>query len=272
MNIRVYNGSGSSNLGSPILIEAFQTFLPDADVAGIGEKEMRGSDAWKKDTSLLVFSATSVTQFKEALGEDVLKDIQHGVHDGAFDYAGICAGACFAAGPIKYRMKSVDSDKVIDLRGTGLGFFNGLATGPAKSICPLPFSGDSENLDLVALRDVRTGRRYNSFFWGGPALIPTAPLPYEQGHILSVLEKDSLPMSFSLKHGAGRVTICAHHPEITQSNLGRWAEKHAMGDKEWQRLSGLAEKLDGTAFTQFLTDARLAMPESAVHRDRVFAL
>ncbi len=257
MSVRVYIGSGTSKNGAPLLVEELSRHL-DMDVAGINEHEMRASDAWLKNTSVLVFAGQSVGRFKEALGEEIMAKIKVGVHEGAFDYIGICAGAAFASAKIKYRMKPVNPDKDIVIRNTGLSMFNGLASGPCRSVSPLPFSGGSENLKLITLLDTVHYKPYNVFHWGGPALIPMEPIPASMGGTLSILKSDGTPMSLNIQFGAGRITLCSFHPEIHAGNIHRWAETRFLPDEEAQRLQQLASKLDGTAFVRFLGDAGLA--------------
>jgi glutamine amidotransferase-like uncharacterized protein len=270
--IRVYGGYGASVNGTPLLVKAFQKHL-SADVAAITQDEMKNSSEWRKETSLLVFSGKSVGEFKLALGPDVFEQIRQGVFEGAFNYAGICAGAAFASAQIKYRFKAAAPDTKVsgmaetvrlkrpvysedEIRmksGTGLSFFNGLATGPAKSITSQPFSGESEDLILINLR-TPYGTSYNSAYWGGPALIPLEKVAMTAS---SFLAHDGLPMSLSMKYGEGNVTIASHHPEIDSENIWDWAEKRQLTHTEIDRLSHVAAKLDGMAFQYFLHDAGL---------------
>ena len=264
MTIRVYDGIGSSRNGTPILIEELARHVA-RPVAGISDDEMRRSDSWIKDTSLLVFAGKSVTGFKEALGERLLETIRTSVEQGVFDYMGICAGAAFASAKIKYRMQPVnDPDKRLVLENTGLSMFNGLASGPARSVSPLAFSGGSENLSLIWLRSTQDFQSYNSFYWGGPALIPLEKIQASEGRALSFLQGDELPMSLRLKFGQGHVTLCSHHPEINAGNVGRWAEARYVPTHEARRLEYLASHLDGTAMRRFLSDAELISPSSAI--------
>jgi glutamine amidotransferase-like uncharacterized protein len=257
VTIRVYVGTGTSRNGSPLLIEELSKYA-EYDVAGIDENEMRESKGWKTETTTLIFAGQSVGQFKKALGDDVLETIQRQVYEGAFNYIGICAGAAFGSEQIKYRIKAVHSEEDIRIANTGLGFFNGLATGPCRSVSPLPFSGGSENLHLITLRSLTDGRSFNAFHWGGPALIPTGSIQQDQGKILSCLQNDGTPMSLQLKFGKGRVTLCSFHPEIHSGNIHRWAEARFLPVEESNRLAVLAERLDGTAFKRFLKDTDLA--------------
>ncbi len=263
MSIRVYTGTGTSRHGSPLLLRELETqqTLP---VARIDEHEMRGSDAWKKETTVLVFAGQSVTQFKQALGEDVLQTIREKVAEGTFDYIGICAGAAFASAQIKYRMKPVDPRKKLLIQNTGLALFNGLASGPSRSVSPLPFSGGPENLRLIDLRSARNLESYNAFHWGGPALIPLLPIPHSEGRFLSYLEKDGTPMSLTLRYGAGSVRLFSFHPEIHAGNIGQWAETRCLSDLDAARLDKLATQLDGTAFKRFLQDCGLTTSQDAV--------
>lgn len=265
MSVRVYVGSGTSKNGAPLLVEELSRHL-DVDVSGINEHEMRGSNFWLQETSVLVFAGQSVGRFKEALGEDIMAKIKAGVHDGAFDYIGICAGAAFASAKIKYRMKPIVQDKDIIIQNTGLSMFNGLASGPCRSVSPLPFSGGSENLKLITLLDTANYKPYNVFHWGGPALIPLEPIPSSMGRTLSILKSDGTPMSLHLKFGQGKITLCSFHPEIHAGNIHRWAETRFLPDYEAERLQSLASKLDGTAFHRFLADAGLLSP-SAIKKE-----
>lgn len=257
MIIRVYTGTGTSRNGAPLLVEELSKSL-DADVSGIHEDEMRGSDQWKKETSTLVFAGQSVRGFKKALGDDVIQGIQDLVRQGAFDYIGICAGAAFASAQIKYRVKEFPLWEEKKIQNNGLAFFNGLATGPCRSITPLPFSGGSENLHLITLRSLTDGKSFNAFHWGGPALIP---MSQNDGRMTSCLSGDSTPMSLRLAYGQGHATIFSYHPEIHAGNIGRWADARFLPNDEILRLETLAAKLDGTAFTRFLNDADLRPKE-----------
>lgn len=264
MNIRVYNGFGSSQWGTPILIRELERHLPEAQVSGIGSVEMRESDQWKSDTSVLVIAGKSVGEFKATLQDKTLRDIANGVFEGRFDYVGICAGAVLACNTIKYRMQPVRSDS-IRIQSTGLSFFNIYATGPAREINTLPFSGNSEDIDLITLRSAVDGSFYTSFHWGGPALIPLSPIQEPHSRALSHLKGRSLAMSLQTRYGEGKVTICSHHPEITVENMGAWIRPHCMNERERRRIEGLAKRLDGTAFGRFLEDAGLK-PRSPMPR------
>lgn len=271
MIIRTYGGQGASTIGTSILTKAFQRHL-SADVAIITQDEMKGSVAWRRETSLLVFSGKSVGEFKEALGPEVLQEIRKDVYEGAYDYAGICAGAALGSAQAKYRLQPAllsmkggvqktglkrpsqqQEDGPYIKTGTGLSFFNGLATGPVKSITQRPFSGESQDLTLVTLR-TSYGTSYNSAYWGGPALIP---LEKVQLTASAFLANDGLPMSLSMKYGEGNVTLTSHHPEIDRTNIWHWAEKRQLAAAEIDRLDILARKLDGMAFQHFLYDAGL---------------
>lgn len=261
--VRVYTGTGTSRNGSPLLIKELSKHLT-IDVAGIDEHEMRGSEGWKKETSVLIFAGQSVGQFKKALGDSVLQAITNHVYDGAFNYAGICAGAALGSAQIKYRIKAIHGENDTRIQNTGLAVFNGLASGPCRSVSPLPFSGGSENLHLINLRRPGSARSYNAFHWGGPALIPIAPITRDQGQILSYLKTDGTPMSLKLKFGDGNAFLCSFHPEIHAGNIGQWAEARFLPANEVERLDILAKQLDGTAFSQFLQDSGLqkyALPE-----------
>jgi len=258
MTIRVYTGHGTSRNGSPLLIEELSKHLR-IEVAGIDQHEMRDSRLWEKETTMLVFAGQSVGQFKAALGEDVMERIRRCIHSGAFDYTGICAGVAFALSHIKYRMKPVNPQHPdIKIQNTGLSLHYGLATGPCRSVSPLPFSGNSENLFLIRLRSGQDYKGYNAFFWGGPAIIPMeAPAPQER-KLLAYLQKDGTPLAVRSKFGEGNVSLFSFHPEINPGNIGRWAETRFLPQEEALRLEALAAQLDGTAFTRFLNDAGLA--------------
>lgn len=256
MTIRVYTGTGTARKGSPLLVEELRKHVRE-DAWGIDQDEMLNSDHWKKNTSTLIFAGQSVRAFKTALGESVLNDIQHLVHEGAFNYVGICAGAAFASTDIKYRVVDFPDNTEKKIKNTGLGFFNGLATGPARSITPLPFSGLSENLLLIRVRSLTDNRSFHTFHWGGPALIPLSPIKNDEGRLLSTLYDDGTPLSYRLKYGQGNVTIYSYHPEINADNIHRWAEVRLMTTDEAKRLERLATKIDGTAFQRFLEETEL---------------
>lgn len=260
MTIRVYTGTGTSKYGSPLLIEELEKHL-DCDVSGINEHEMRGSSKWESETSTLIFAGQSVGEFKKALGNDVLNKICNNIHEGAFDYIGICAGAAFASANIKYRMKNSQTAQTYNITNTGLALFHGLATGPAKSVSPLPFSGGSENLKLIRLYDTNDFSTFNAFHWGGPALIPYERAPLTERRALSYLFNDlsdqRTPMSLQTQFGNGRVSLYSYHPEIHEGNINRWAQSHMLSLSESRRLDYQARLLDGTAFDRFLRDSRL---------------
>lgn len=266
MTVRVYTGYGTSRTGSPLMVE--ELARAGIDVHAIEHNEMRAGQQWKKETSMLIFAGQSVRKFKEALGEDVLREIQRLVFEGAIDYTGACAGAALGSADIKYRVKEIKYRpsegpvwQVEKIQNTGLGFFNGLATGPCRSVSKLPFSGQSENLHLIALRSATSSKNYHAFHWGGPALIATGK--HEQGRILSYLESDRTAMSCRLKYGQGNVTLYSFHPEINAQNVLRWANVQHMDKEirveETRRLEFLASKLDGTAFSHFLEETGLKL-------------
>ncbi len=258
MTIRVYTGRGTSRTGSPLLVEELSKHLR-IPVAGICHNEMRNSNAWAKETTTLIFAGQSVGQFKEALGEDVLKRINAGVYEGAFDYIGICAGVAFASSHIKYRMKPVSpNQQAIKIQNTGLSLYYGLATGPCRSVSELPFSGGPENLFLINLRSGTDFKRFNAFFWGGPAIIPLETEPAQKNRMLAFLERDGTPLAIRTKFGRGNVSLFSYHPEIHAGNIGRWAEARFIPESESMRLESLARQLDGTAFLRFLDDSGLS--------------
>jgi glutamine amidotransferase-like uncharacterized protein len=271
MIIRVYTGSGTSRNGAPLLVEELSKHL-DADVSGIDEHEMRGSENWKKETSTIMFAGQTVRGFKKALGDNVLNDIQNLVHEGAFNYIGICAGAAFASASIKYRVKEAPTWEEKKIQNSGLSFFNGLATGPCRSVSGLPFSGQSENLHLITVLSLNNSKSYNAFHWGGPALIPQGRM--EEASILSCLKSDGTPLAYRLKAGQGTVTLYSFHPEINANNVGRWADvQHLPKDiraTEMRRIEQMASQMDGTVFTHFLeetglkTDSSVATPSPYV--------
>ncbi len=255
MNIRVYTGTGTSRNGAPLLVEELSKHL-DQPVAGIDEHELRNS-SWEKETSTLIFAGQSVGLFKQALGEDVMQRIKQGVACGAFDYIGICAGVAFASNRIKYRMRVTKPSDLPRIENTGLSLFNGLATGPCKSVSPLPFSGGIENLALIRLR-TNDFKEYNALFWGGPAIIPMETINPKDGGLIACLQNDGTPMALRTKFGQGNVSLFSFHPEINADNILRWAG----GEQNLQHtvvlnLQALAQKLDGTAFPRFLRDAGL---------------
>lgn len=257
MTIRVYTGRGTSRNGSPLLIEELSAHLR-LPVSGIDQNEMRGSVAWESETTVLIFAGQSVGEFKAALGEDVMGRIQRGIFSGAFDYIGICAGVAFASSHIKYRMKPVNpTDPDIKIQNTGLSIHYGLATGPCRSVSPLPFSGGAENLSLIRLRSPNDHNGYNAFFWGGPAIIPMESSSPQNRKMLAFLESDGTPLAVRNKFGEGNVSLFSFHPEINMNNIGRWAETRFLPEQESRRLEILASQLDGTAFRRFLNDADL---------------
>lgn len=258
MTIRVYTGRGTSRNGAPLLIEELSKHLR-IPVSGIEQDEMRRSNSWEKETTTLIFAGQSVGEFKTALGEDVMERIRRCVYSGAFDYTGICAGVAFALSQIKYRMKAVNPQSPpIKIQNTGLSLYYGLATGPCRSVSPLPFSGGSENLFLIRLRSLHDYKGYNAAFWGGPAIIPMEAPAYHQRKLLSFLEADGTPLAVQSKFGTGTVSLFSFHPEINSGNIGRWAEARFLQAEESLRLERLAQQLDGTAFTRFLNDAGLS--------------
>jgi glutamine amidotransferase-like uncharacterized protein len=257
MSVRVYTGSGSNRNGAPLLIEELARHL-NCDVYGIDQKEIRESTAWQKETTALIFAGQSVGMFKEALGEDGMQRIRQGIHSGAFDYIGICAGAAFAASHIKYRMKPVKPEHPdIKISNTGLSLHYLLATGPCRSVSPLPYSGEQENLFLVDLLDTEDFSKYNAFFWGGPAIIPMESCSIQQRKYLALLKKDATPLALRSKFGEGNVSLFAFHPEINANNIGRWAGIRNLSNDKALLLENMAKDLDGTAFMRFLRHAGL---------------
>lgn len=270
MTIRVYRGHGSNKTGAQLLIKKFQDHL-DIPVAEIDEREIRDGCAWRSSTTALVFSGMSVGGFKAALGDQAQTVIQRDVADGAYDYIGICAGAAFGSGRIKYRMKDVGAPHgVTKIENTGLSFFNGLATGPSRSITGDPYSGWTDNLHLVTLRDGKTGERHKAFHWGGPSLIPMAIIHPDQGRVFSTLEKDGTPLGITLRHGEGRATLVSYHPEIDSNNIWNWAVPYIIEHTERKRLQELACCFNEDAFPRFLESAGLARPKipACMHEKR----
>lgn len=260
MLIRVYSGGGSSALESPILIEEFQKHL-DGDVAPIEEREMTESSAWENETSLIVFSGKSVTGFKKALGLKTLQRLHNAVAEGRMDYAGICAGGSLALAEIYYELQDSPESKPYWISNTGLSFANAVARGPVKAITPRPYqNGESDELHAIELRRPQTGEIYNGFYWGGPAFIPLEKKFGRDFETAAVLYRTPLPMTLHGTHGAGRVTLCAHHPEMNSGNIHRWTQIDERTDKgrlEKARIDALAVKADGKAFAYFLEDAGL---------------
>lgn len=271
MTVRVYCGHGSNKVGATLLLRKFASSgLP---VASIGEDEIRTGDLWRKDTTALVFSGMSVGGFKSALGDDAQRRIRDGVHDGAFDFIGICAGAAFGSEKIKYRMQDrAAASGAQKIENTGLGFFNGLATGPARSVTPLPYTGWTDNLHLVRLRDIGTREEYRAFHWGGPALIPMAPLAAQQGGIFAMLAGDGTPMGVRLMHGSGKATLVSYHPEIDRDNLWDWAVPYIISTAERERLEHLTRNYSDDAFPRFLKDAGLVTHAPSPERKKAAAL
>lgn len=258
MTVRVYTGYGTSRNGAPLLIEELSRHLR-IPVAAIDEHEMRNTTTWERETTMLIFAGQSVGQFKQALGEDVMERIRRCIYSGAFDYSGVCAGVAMALSHIKYRMKPRNPEHPeIKIQNTGLAVYYGLATGPCRSVSTLPFSGASENLFLIRLRDIKDLSSYNVFFWGGPAIIPLESSTPQNRKILSVLEKDGTPLAVRSKYGEGKVSLFSFHPEINAGNIGRWADRQNLSNAEAYRLEDLASQLDGTAFMRFLNDSGLS--------------
>lgn len=257
MSVRVYTGTGTSRNGAPLLVDRLSEHL-SIPVSGIKEDEMRGSRAWERETTTLIFPGQSVGQFKEALGPDVQERIRQCVYTGAFDYIGICAGVAFASSQIKYRMAMIKPNDRPIIQTNGLALFNGLAAGPCQSISPLPYSGGLDNLALIRLRRPGLKKSYNAFFWGGPAIIPMEKIPPEKGRLLAHLESDGTPLAIQTKYGEGKISLFSFHPEINADNVGRWAGVDTLSDAASLHIKSLARQLDGTAFDIFLEDSGLA--------------
>lgn len=257
MLTRVYTGRGTSRKGAPLLVEELSKH--GITVECIDHDEMRTGKEWKKETSTLIIAGQSVRGFKKAMGPDVLQDIQNLVGEGAFDYVGICAGAAFALSHIKYRVIEHPLWTEQKIENTGLSFMYGLATGPSQSVSNLPFSGRTENLHLITVKNMINLKSFDVFHWGGPTIIPLETP--RQGRILSCLQSDGTPMSYRLKYGQGDVTLYSFHPEINAENIERWANIHDMEKEvrvaEKARLEQLASKIDGTAFRYFLEETGL---------------
>lgn len=256
MSIRVYIGQGTSQFGAPLLVRELQKHL-GVPVSGITSHEMRTTEAWKHETSTLIFAGQSVGKFKEALGEDVMSAIKSGVFEGRFNYIGICAGAAFAADKIKYRIRDPKTQEDRTIENTGLSMFFGMASGPARSVCEVPFSGKTENLHLVRLQNANRRETSGVFHWGGPALIPYERITAEQGKLLWFLKDGETAMSYHVRYGAGNVYLYSYHPEIHAGNVREWAQTRRLDNTEASRIETAVQFLDANAFQKFLMETGL---------------
>ena len=255
MTVRVYTGIGTSQFGAPLLVKELQKHL-DVPVSGINSEEMRTTTGWREQTTTLIFAGQSVGQFKEALGGDVMQAIKDDIFRGRYDYIGICAGAAFAADKIKYRIRNALTQEPETIENTGLSLFFGMASGPARAVSEVPFSGRTENLHFIRLK--KPGRAGSAVFhWGGPALIPYRRMREDEGRLLSYLNDEKTAMSYHVRYGDGNVYLYSYHPEIHAENVHAWAQTRELDNMEARRIISSARELDAHAFEQFLTETGL---------------
>lgn len=260
--IRVYNGPGSCHTGTSILIDAFKRHVA-LPVSGINDVEMKTSRDWLTHTSFLCFGGKSAGTFKATLGTEVLERIKTAIYKGTFHYIGICAGAAFAATQIKYRMR--EDERNYRLENTGLGLFDGLAHGPIRNITERPFVGDTQDLKLIEIYDPTAQTQSKAIYIGGPGLYPLNRQSARHVTPLSYLQGTNVPLSVTLRHGDGRVTLCSYHPEMSAENIYRWALPAAPNAQETHRLQQLLKELDGKSFERFLVSAGIPQTQNPGH-------
>ncbi len=254
--IRVYNGGGSSIKGTPRLIERLTNNL-EADIRPIGSEEISSGMKWACKDVVIIFGAWTVRGFKRSLGKQGLSNLYNAVADKGVTYAGICAGAAFAADKITYDI--LEDGKKTKLHGEGLNFFHGYARGPIKDIAgDRPFEDTINDIHVIDIIRTQSGVCHKAAYWSGPML-----LPKERGVLNGVFQASAflkgteIPMSMVGSHGNGRVVLYAHHPEITAWNWRGWI--HAPNPTDFQRakLNAMDAYLTGESFDGFIQDLGL---------------
>jgi biotin--protein ligase len=217
--IKVYNGYGTSAIAPRLLIDRFNKHGHTA--CSVNHHRIKNGIS-PKDTKILAFGGQSVTQFKEALGQEGLQNIQSYVQNGGH-YLGICAGGYFGADHIDFTGQN-DDGTLYTKNANGLGFFNGLAQGSITDIAE-PFSGKTNSSAVITISTVQDQIKYKTLYWGGPEFIPDQTK--QNIRILShfkAANSRKLIMGVQCPVGdkGGRATLLGYHPEVSQANIKQW--------------------------------------------------
>ena len=221
--IRVYNGHGTSEMAPQIITDRFNMHRHNAKT--INEYEIKKSN-FAENTSILVFGGQSVTQFKEALGDNGIYAIKSYVENGGH-YLGICAGGYFGATNIDFTGQS-NNGEIYKKQANGLGFFNGIAKGSITEITPTYFTGMTNSASVISISTNQDKIKYNTLYWGGPQFAPhNNDNAKEKTRILSSFHTathQDIIMGVQCDVGTkgGKATLLGYHPEVSQKNINKW--------------------------------------------------
>lgn len=222
MRIGIYKGYGASKIGQDLMRARFEEY--GFSVYFIyPETICDHSTGWMDKTDILIFGGQSVTQFKQALGQTGLDNIQFYVQRGGH-YLGICAGGYLGVNLIRFKGIDPQTGQIYTKQNNGLSFFNGLARGSITDISPHLFNGLADSAAIASLRTM-TGEKFKALYWGGPTFIPYTRALNRK--ILSYLpRRDQSPLIMGLQNDVGnqggRATLLGYHPEISRENIQRW--------------------------------------------------
>jgi len=220
--IKVYNGFGATKIGASVILNRFKKYGYDASF--INEDDIKNNNALADPAlQLIVFGGQSVTQFKQALGEEGSQAIQSYVQQGG-KYLGICAGGYFGAEDIDFEGQDFFTKHTYQKQTKGLGFFNGLARGSLLEILPWRYTGATDSAKVINLKD-ETGKAFRSLYWGGGAFIPQesspdlTPIAFYQAEDGNEI---TIGVQCSVGDKGGQATLLGYHPEISTFDLSQW--------------------------------------------------
>lgn len=233
--IRVYNGYGASELAQQTIAQRFNHHRIKA--CSISAEKIKASE-FQKDTDILVFGGKSVTQFKQALGEQGLDAIKTYVENGGH-YLGICAGGYFGAKQIDFVGRETNGD-LYTKQAKGLGFFNGIAKGSLTEVAS-PYTGTADSAEIMTIATHKDSIKYQTLYWGGPQFIPNNEHPKKDTRILSHFNTatgDNLIMGVQCDVGdkGGKATLLGYHPEVSDDNIKRWVLPSGHFNQHSQKL------------------------------------
>ncbi len=214
--IRVYNGHGTSTISAAVMRERLADFGFGSRF--INEKEIRQETQWINDTDLFVCNGDSVTQFKEAMGEEGEHKLKAFVTRGG-KYLGICAGSYFGATTINFVGAHIQKKR------HGLSFFNGLAKGALEDIMGGPYTGLSDCAAIITLRyaaDLLA--EFPALYWGGPHFIIPRRNPGITPLFWHTEPKSARLMGVKSNVGerGGAAFLISPHCELSAKNIERY--------------------------------------------------
>lgn len=206
--VAVYHDEGTGPFSRGCLSHALATAFADrGQVRRIDADEIRTSDSWHANTSVLAFPGGADLPYAARLNGAGNASIRRYLEAGGA-FLGVCAGAYYAAARVAWEAGSPDATA-----GTReLALFEGTARGSLHDLAA-PYSLDHVRCTAVT-RVCVPGERSDlrALYWGGPEFVPDPGARYRP--LLEYAGTRRLA-AVRVEVGRGRAVLAGVHAEIT---------------------------------------------------------